>query len=57
MMLATFARNANTAVTNNTIKNASAPVRYYQSFKSQELGNQIGNPLYLAPVIAPATST
>jgi hypothetical protein len=57
MMLATFARDANTAVTNNTIKNASAPARYYQSFKDQELGNQIGNPLYLAPVTAPATMT
>jgi hypothetical protein len=57
MMLATFARDANTTVTNNTVKNASATARYYQSFKDSEWGNQIGNPLYLAPVTAPATST
>ena len=49
MTLATFARTANTAVTNNRIKNASATARYYQSYNNHEYGNLIGNPTYPAP--------
>jgi hypothetical protein len=61
MTLATFARDANTAVTNNTITNASATARYYQSVHNYEQGNLIGNPTYPAPLtagtIAPAPSS
>jgi hypothetical protein len=55
MTLATFARDANTTVTYNTVKNASATARYYQSFKDSEWGNLIGNPTYPAPLTAGAT--
>ena len=52
MMLATFARTANMAVTNNQIKNASATARYYQTYNEHENGNYIGNPMYPAPLTA-----
>ena len=52
MMLASFARTANTAVTNNRIKNASATARYYQMYNAHENGNYIGNPMYAAPLTA-----
>jgi hypothetical protein len=61
MTLATFARDADTSVTNNTITNASATARYYQSVHNYEQGNLIGNPTYAAPLtagaIAPAPSS
>jgi hypothetical protein len=56
MTLATFARTANTTVTYNTIKNASATAIYYQSFNDSEWGNLIGNPTYPAPLTAGATA-
>ena len=52
MMLATFAKTANTAVTNNQIKNASATARYYAMYNAHESGNFIGNPMYAAPLTA-----
>ena len=52
MMLATFARDANTAVTNNQIKNASATARYYQTYNEHENGNFIGKPMYPASLTA-----
>lgn len=50
MSLATFARTANTAVTNNQIRNASATARYYQTYAEHENGNLIGDPMYPAPL-------
>ncbi|HEY5078167.1 MAG TPA: hypothetical protein VIJ48_11725, partial [Acidimicrobiia bacterium] len=52
MTLVTFARDANTSVTNNTITNASATARYYQSVHNYEQGNLIGHPTYPAPLTA-----
>jgi hypothetical protein len=52
MTLVTFARDANTSVTNNTITNASATARYYQSVHKYEQGNLIGHPTYPAPLTA-----
>ena len=45
-------RTANTAVTNNQIKNASATARYYAMYNAHESGNFIGNPMYPAPLTA-----
>jgi hypothetical protein len=56
MMLATFARVANTTVTNNTVKNAAATALYYQSYNNAESGNLIGNPIYPAPLSAGAVT-
>jgi len=52
MTLVTFARVANSTVSSNRIKNASATARYYQSLHNYEYGNLIGNPTYPAPLTA-----
>jgi hypothetical protein len=57
MTLIDAARVANTAVTYNTITNASGTAdRYYQSYNDYEWGNLIGNPTYLAPLTTSAVA-